>query len=249
MGSNRRKKGGKGEETDTAAWMVTFSDLATLLLTFFVLLLSMSSMNKLKMKSMFHNFTSSCGILAFKEYGEIARPKESLITGIAETLKDTLVVRKNEDRYEKVDITSDVPEKLFKGASGSLVYQNVEGGFKLVFGQELLFNSGSAEIKQQAKPVLAKIARFMRITSYQIYIEGYTDNVPIHTETYPSNRELSLARAYAVMHYFVEEEKVPSERIGLAGYGALRPITTNATRGGRAKNRRVEMIFKDQKYF
>lgn len=249
MGNNRKKKGGEGESPNTTAWMVTFSDLSTLLLTFFVLLLSMSSMNKLKMKSMFHNFTASCGILGFKEYGEIARPKESLITGIAETLKDTLVVRKNEDRYEKVDITSDTPERLFRGASGSLVYQNVEGGFKLVFGQELLFNSGSAEIKQQAKPVLAKIARFMRITSYQIYIDGHTDNVSIHTETYPSNRVLSLARAYAVMHYFVEEEKLPAESIGLAGYGALRPVTTNTTEAGRAKNRRVEIIFKDQKYF
>lgn len=249
MGNNRKKRGGEGEGTDTSAWMVTFSDLSTLLLTFFVLLLSMSSMNKLKMKSMFHNFTSSCGILAFKEYGEIARPKESLITGIAETLKDTLVVRKNEDRYEKIDITSNAPEKLFKGASGSLVYQNVKGGFKLVFGQGLLFNSGSAEIKEQAKPVLARIARFMRITSYQVYIDGYTDNVPIHTQTYPSNRDLSLARAYAVMHYLVDEEKVAAESIGLAGYGALRPIASNATNPGRAKNRRVEIVFKNQKYF
>lgn len=249
MGNSKKKKGGGGEGEDTTAWMVTFSDLSTLLLTFFVLLLSMSSMNKLKMKSMFHNFTASCGILAFKEYGEIARPKESLITGIAETLKDSLVVRKNEDRFEKVDITSEFPQKLFMGASGSVIYQNVEEGFKLVFGQELLFNSGSAEIKQQAKPVLAKIARFMRITTYQIYIDGYTDNVPIHTETYPSNKELSLARAYAVMHYFVEHGKVPEGSIGLAGYGALHPIATNATEAGRAKNRRVEMVFKNQKYF
>ncbi|RLB17726.1 MAG: hypothetical protein DRG82_05730 [Deltaproteobacteria bacterium] len=249
MGNNRKKRGGEGDSMDTSAWMVTFSDLSTLLLTFFVLLLSMSSMNKLKMKSMFHNFTSSCGILAFKEYGEIARPKESLITGIAETLKDTLVVRKNEDRYEKVDITSDVPEKLFSGANGSVVFQNVKGGFKLVFGQELLFKSGSAEIKEQARPVLARIARFMRITSYHIYIDGHTDNVPIHTKTYPSNKELSLARAYAVTRYFVVDEELPAETIGLSGYGSLRPIDTNATETGRAKNRRVEMVFKDQKYF
>jgi len=249
MGNSKKKRGGGGEGEDTTAWMVTFSDLSTLLLTFFVLLLSMSSMNKLKMKSMFHNFTASCGILAFKEYGEIARPIESLITGIAETLKDSLVVRKNEDRFEKVDITSEFPQKLFTGASGSVIYQNVEEGFKLVFGQELLFNSGSAEIKQQAKPVLAKIARFMRITTYQIYIDGYTDNVPIHTEKYPSNKELSLARAYAVMQYFVEHGKVPGGSIGLAGYGESHPIATNATEAGREKNRRVEMVFKNQKYF
>ena len=131
MGNNRKNRENE-EENQTAAWMVTFSDLSTLLLTFFVLLLSMSSMNKLKMKSMFHNFTASCGILAFKEYGEIARPIESLIEELPETLKDALMVRKDQLRNKKVDITSNTPKDLFKGATGSLVFQNVEGGFKLV---------------------------------------------------------------------------------------------------------------------
>jgi chemotaxis protein MotB len=248
MGNNRKNKGNE-EENQTAAWMVTFSDLSTLLLTFFVLLLSMSSMNKLKMKSMFHNFTASCGILAFKEYGEISRPMETLIEELPETLKDSLVVRKDKFRNEKVDITSDIPRDLFKGATGSLVFQNVEGGFKLVFGQELLFNSGSARIKEKARPVLARIARFMRITNYRIYIDGFTDNVPIHTELYSSNRALSLARAFAVMNYFVREEKLPFQSIALAGYGASRPVAANGTETGRAENRRVEMIFKNQKYF
>ena len=249
MGNERRKKGGEGEDTNTTAWMVTFSDLSTLLLTFFVLLLSMSSMNKLKMKSMFHNFTASCGILAFKEYGEIVHPKESLIEGLTQTLKDTLVVKKDQESNEKIDITSDIPEDLFKGATGSLVYQNVAGGFKLVFGQELLFDSGSAQIKEKAKPVLARIARFMRITNYQIYIDGFTDNVPIHTELYASNKALSLARAYAVMNYFMRDQGLPAESIALSGYGALRPVATNDTANGRAKNRRVEIVFKNQKYF
>jgi chemotaxis protein MotB len=248
MGNNRKNRENE-EENQTAAWMVTFSDLSTLLLTFFVLLLSMSSMNKLKMKSMFHNFTASCGILAFKEYGEIARPIESLIEELPETLKDALMVRKDQLRNKEVDITSNTPKDLFKGATGSLVFQNVEGGFKLVFGQELLFNSGSARIKEKARPVLARIARFMRMTNYRIYIDGFTDDIPIHTELYPSNKALSLARAFAVMNYFVREEKLPSQNIALAGYGASRPVAPNSTEAGRAENRRVELIFKDQKYF
>jgi chemotaxis protein MotB len=249
MENNKKDKGGEKDGNQTSAWMVTFSDLSTLLLTFFVLLLSMSSMNKLKMKSMFHNFTASCGILAFKEYGEIAHPKENLIEGIAETLKDTVVVKKDKIKNEKVDITSDNPEDLFKGASGSLTYQNVEGGFKLVFGQHLLFHSGSAKIREEAKPLLAKIAQFIRITSYQIYIDGFTDNVPIHTELYSSNKALSLGRAYAVMHYLVQKEALPPESIAIAGYGASRPVAANGTEAGRAQNRRVELIFKNQKYF
>ncbi|MFZ0447607.1 MAG: flagellar motor protein MotB [Desulfatiglandaceae bacterium] len=249
MAKGGKKKRGAEEEMDTQAWMVTFSDLSTLLLTFFVLLLSMSSMNELKMKSMFHNFTSSCGILAFKEYGEIAHPRESLISSLAETLKDALVVRRDEDQEESMEIPSESAEKLFKGASGSLVFQEIKGGFKLVFGQALLFNSGSAEIKDGARPVLMKIARFMRRSSYQIYIDGYTDNVPIHTESYDSNRALSLARAYNVMHYFVTDEKLSPESIAIGGYGASHPVASNDSIIGRAKNRRVEMIFKNQKYF
>jgi chemotaxis protein MotB len=244
-----KKKKGADENLDTQSWMVTFSDLSTLLLTFFVLLLSMSSMNALKMKSMFHNFTSSCGILAFKDYGEIAHPKESLITALAETLKDALIVRRDTNQEKTVDIPSENPEELLKGASGSLVFQEMKEGFKLVFGQELLFDSGRAEIKDGAKPVLMKIARFMRRSSYQIYIDGHTDNVPIHSERYASNRALSLARAYNVMNYFVTVEKLPPESIALGGYGASRPVASNSTMVGRAKNRRVEMIFKNQKYF
>jgi len=244
-----KKKRGADAELDTQAWMVTFSDLSTLLLTFFVLLLSMSSMNQLKMKSMFHNFTSSCGILAFKDYGEIAHPKENLISSLAETLKDALIVRRDEDQEETVDIPSESPEELFRGASGSLIFQEIEGGFKLVFGEELLFDSGRAEIKDGARPVLEKIARFMRRSNYQIYIDGHTDNVPIHSERYASNRALSLARAYNVMNYFLTEENLPVESIALGGYGDSRPVASNRSVVGRAKNRRVEMIFKNQKYF
>ena len=89
----------------------------------------------------------------------------------------------------------------------------------------------------------------MRRTSYQIYIDGHTDNVPIHSEKYPSNRALSLARAYNVMNYFVSNENLPPESIALGGYGASRPAASNNSSVGRAKNRRVEMIFKNQKYF
>lgn len=249
MRNKRRNRAAEGEETDTNSWMVTFSDLSTLLLTFFVLLLSMSSMNKLKIRSMFHNFTSSCGVLSYKEYEEIARPKESLLVALAQTLKDTMVVKRNNDRDQQVDLTFNIRENILRNASGSLVYKDVEGGFKLVFGQNLLFDSGKAEIKDRARPILARIARFIRITNYQIYIDGFTDNVPIHTKAFPSNSALSLARAYAVMDYLVREEKLPPESIAIAGYGASRPVAANDIEAGRAKNRRVEMIFKNQRYF
>ncbi len=108
----RKKKGGEGGSGRQGSWMVTFSDLSTLLLTFFVLLLSMSSMDDLKLKSMFQNFTSSSGILLFKQYGEIYHAKEIFIQGLYEKLKDALVVNKDTEGIEN-ELASNITENPF----------------------------------------------------------------------------------------------------------------------------------------
>ena len=237
----------KQEELKSPGWMVTFSDLSTLLLTFFVLLLSMSTMDKKTFKSMFHNFTASCGILYFKEYGEIYRPKMVLMQALSEKLKDSLVVKRADESPR--DIISPKEEKSFEETGNSLVVENFRGGFKLVFGHKMLFPSGSAEIQDEIKPLLAKIGSFMRNSDYQVYIDGHTDNVAMRGGKYSSNSELSLARAYNLMEYFVTKENISPLSIALAGYGELHPVTSDNTPEGRSKNRRVEMIFKSQKYF
>ena len=246
--SSTGKKGEAGAG-GTAAWMVTFSDLSTLLLTFFVLLLSMSSMDERKLKSLMSNFTSSCGILLFKEYGEIYHPKEVMIEGITAKLKDTLVVRKAEDPMD--DLSADMEDELLKEAGGKLEIEYFKEGFKLVFGDGLLFGSGSAEIREDMKPVFEKVARFMRYTDYQVYIDGHTDDIPIRGGggEYASNQELSLARAMAVRDHLLEDRDLPDADIALIGYGALKPDAPNDTPAGRSRNRRVEVIFKNKKYF
>jgi len=106
-----------------------------------------------------------------------------------------------------------------------------------------------AEIKEATKPVLEKIARFIRSSAYQVYIDGHTDNVPIRTEEYASNEALSYARAFNLMDYLVREKKLSSASFALAGYGASLPVASNDTPEGKDKNRRVEIIFKNKKYF
>ena len=244
----RKKKGGEGGSGHEGSWMVTFSDLSTLLLTFFVLLLSMSSMDDLKLKSMFQNFTSSSGILLFKQYGEIYHAKEIFIQGLYEKLKDALVVNKDTEGIEN-ELASNITENPFVNASAAVKFENLENGFKLVFGQELLFRSGSAQIRPEMLPVLVQVADFIRVSSYQVYIDGHTDAIPIHTDKYKSNEDLSLARAYNIMEYLVKGCGVAPNTIALCGYGAQRPVASNKTPEGRAKNRRVEIIFKNQKYF
>ena len=133
--------------------------------------------------------------------------------------------------------------------SAAVKFENLENGFKLVFGQELLFRSGSAQIRPEMLPVLMQVADFIRVSSYQVYIDGHTDAIPIHTDKYKSNEDLSLARAYNIMEYLVKGCGVAPNTIALCGYGAQRPVASNKTPEGRAKNRRVEIIFKNQKYF
>ena len=242
---------GKKSEDDsggTGTWMVTFSDLSTLLLTFFVLLLSMSSMDERKLKSLMSNFTSSCGILLFKEYGEIYQPKEVLIEGITAKLKDTLVIRKADDPPD--DLSANMEEELLKSVGGRLEIEYFKEGFKLVFGDELLFPPGSAEIREEMFPVFKKVARFMLYTDYQVYIDGHTDNIPMQGGgEYTSNEELSLARAYNIMDHIKNKYGLAGADVALAGYGDYKPTDSNDTPLGRGRNRRVEIIFKNKKYF
>jgi chemotaxis protein MotB len=243
----KRNKTGEDAKARSGSWMVTFSDLSTLLLTFFVLLLSMSSMDERKLKSLFNNFTSSCGILLFKEYGDIYQPREMLIEGITAKLKDKLVVRKADDPPE--DLSADIEEELLKSVGGKLEIEYFKSGFRMVFGDGLLFDSGSAEIREEMAPVLKKVARFMEFTDYQVYIDGHTDDVPLRGGGFGSNEELSLARAAAVMERLQEGYGAVDSDIALAGYGPLKPAADNETAAGRTRNRRVEIIFKNKQYF
>ncbi|MBN2418985.1 MAG: OmpA family protein [Deltaproteobacteria bacterium] len=231
---------------EVPGWMVTFSDLATLLLTFFVLLLSMSSMDDKSLRSLFTNFTGACGILNFKELGEVYRPKDVLIDGLYQRLQDTLVIKRSDD---PVDIPSESNETFLTETGGQVVMQDIEGGFKLVFGHKLMFETGKAEIKEDMKPVLDQVAKFIKASSFQVYIDGHTDSIPIKTKEFPSNTILSLTRAYNIIIYLIEEGKVGSDFLALGGYGEKHPVAGNDTPAGRDQNRRVEMIFKSKTYF
>ena len=246
MSNDRRNGTDQDNEGGIPAWMVTFSDLATLLLTFFVLLLSMSSMDDKTLKSLFANFTASCGILNFKELGEIYHPKEVLIDGIYDQLQEAMMIKRADDP-PKFPSESDVD--FIHDIGSQLILENHEDGFKLVFGHQLMFSSGKADMKEEMKTLLAKVAKFIKRSSYQIYIDGHTDNIPIKSKEYPSNTALSLARSYNILKYLVQEEGVSPRAIALAGYGENHPLSPNDNPDGRAQNRRVEIIFKNKTYF
>ena len=116
-------------------------------------------------------------------------------------------------------------------------------GLVMRLSDHALFNAGAADISPQAIPLLQKIGAIVAETAYEVRVEGHTDDIPIQTNRYPSNWELSTARAVNVLRYIIEAYRVPSERLSAAGFGEYQPVAANDSSMNRAKNRRVEIVF------
>ncbi len=122
----------------------------------------------------------------------------------------------------------------------------IKEGLVMRLSEKALFDSGVAAISSGAYTLLEKIGAIIAKTAYFIRIEGHTDNVPIHTPVFPSNWELSTARAVNVLRYFIKTHKIDPQRLAAVGFGEYQPLVSNNTHANRAKNRRVEIIFIQQ---
>jgi len=116
-------------------------------------------------------------------------------------------------------------------------------GLVMRLSEQTLFESGVASISTAALPLLEKIGAIVAQTTYLIRIEGHTDDVPIHTAVFPSNWELSTARAVNVLRYFIEHHRIDAQRLSAEGFGEFRPLVANDTVENQTTNRRVEVIF------
>jgi len=136
-------------------------------------------------------------------------------------------------------------ERLGKEISDKQIkLQMMEKGLVITVVGDLLFDSGKAQIRPEAYPLLDKVSRILKdnMGGFNIGIEGYTDNVPIKHSSWKSNWELSTARSLSVLHFLVNEKGIAPERLSAIGFGEYRPVATNDTREGRKLNRRVEIV-------
>lgn len=143
----------------------------------------------------------------------------------------------------KETIETSLKEQL---AAQHIKLEDFDGRLKMIFVDKILFDSGSTEIQEQGQKLLLKIAETLKLQQEQfIVIEGHTDNVPISPasrEKFPSNWELSTARASAVACFLVEEAGLDPRRLAVSGYSAYRPVASNGTADGRRQNRRIEIV-------
>ncbi len=245
MGKGFRKNRESLAVMDSNGWLTTFADLVMLLLTFFVMLLSMSSMDAKKLKETFSRFQGAPGVLELGSNQEISNLAEFVRTFQAtdhllvvdHALMEKLLVPVNESRPEQVDEVLEKIDTLFD------ITEDPQG-IAVSFHGELFFSPGKAEIRIEMFPFLDTVAAAIAECDNDIFIVGHTDDIPARNGGVESNRQLSLKRAEAVLHYFVNQHHILPRRFAVGGYGADRPLVPNDTPENRNKNRRVQIIFK-----
>jgi chemotaxis protein MotB len=225
-------------------WLATFGDLMSLLLCFFVLLLSMSTMDAKKIEEAIGSLQGSMGIL---EGGTIT--KTSIKKGTPTTQSP---VPQNASQMAK-EVSQAVKEfnELKQGMAGSAIsLEEAEEGLIVHLPADISFKAGTAEIYNEDSILfLKRIALIIKTipAEVQVQVRGFTDNTPLaKTSPFQDNWELSGARALSVVRYLIKF-RVNSKKLSFAGYGEFHPITTNATPEGRKKNRRVDIVFFAQK--
>lgn len=217
-------------------WVVTFGDLMSLLLCFFVLLLSFSELDRQKYRQVAGSMEKAFGVQRRTKVMEIPKGMKMIAKDFDQEL---IATRIREDIGKELDevISSqlaDIKDQIEIDGSDEEITIRLMG--------ESTFDSGKAVIRPQMKPLLKKVAQLIRGNANDIIIAGHTDNVPIRRGPYRTNLRLSTARASAVAEYIISHSKINPRRISTMGFGEYRPIDTNQTPAGRQKNRRVEII-------
>lgn len=229
---------------DPEFWMVTFGDLLSLLITFFVLLFSMSSLDDQVLEdAFFSTFVGGAGALSFGGGAAVERPKPppplfQRPLGLREFF-EYLLEQEIADKKSLLASVTELDENLL---SQEVKVKKRGDRFVMTFPSEQMFAVGSATLKEDVKRTLDTLADVLQYSESDIVIEGHTDDVPISTARYASNWELSAARASNVMMYLVDKTPLTADKIQAVGYADTKPVVKNISESYRARNRRVEIV-------
>jgi chemotaxis protein MotB len=238
-------------------WLVSYADFITLLFAVFVTMFAMSQTDKRKVEEVIASFRESFGyaksspssnvnILDSTELSQV--PSITPPTSRGDMNPHMPFDKSGKGRYQ-------AEEKDFKKAKAAMEAYLLKNGINDKVALEInqrglvvslkeagFFDSGSADIKVSSFPVLAKIAESLADYSNQIRVEGHTDNIPINTRAFPSNWELSTARATNIVQHLINYYKFWPDKLSAAGYAEFRAVADNSSADGRARNRRVDIV-------
>lgn len=216
-------------------WIVSYADMVTLLFALFVVLYATSDANPQKLQSVRNSIDDafSIGVLTGSNGSSpIFNTGGGLTPSISEIRSNT---------FEGINKTLSGFAQA-NGLEGKIQVRTDADSITISLADNLLFDSGSADLKPGSQDVLLQVAAALRGLPNQMRIEGHTDNVPVNSIDYPTNWELSGERATRVLRFLTEDGGLDASRLFTAGYSDTRPIGDNATVEGRALNRRADIV-------
>jgi len=245
----KKRKQRNDEYTDNhERWLISYADFITLLFAFFVVMYAISSINEGKYRVLSHSLVS-----AFKSSNSsnLISPQPIELTPInnqqsqqTDSIKliddlSSLKAKKQEKMKSMAKNILQALELLVKDGQVRVTQSSL--GITVEINASVLFSPGQAKLAENSSLTLQAVAHVLKGHKHEIHVEGHTDNLPINTESFPSNWELSAARASSVIRLFIENG-VEAHRFTAIGYGENRPIETNETPEGRKRNRRVTVM-------
>lgn len=232
-----RRRPKKQEHENHERWLITYSDMITLLLVFFIVLYSMSQVQQIKFNALINSLKT-----AF--HGQTILNNQQVPTSQNLQLPPVPKKKDSQENEKKLDQLYVKMENLIKENHLQQIIElvNIPRGVQITFKDKILFDTASADIKSGAKPILEKIGVLLKELPNDISVEGHTDNRPISSAEFPSNWELSGARARSVMYYLINNDQIKPERMSFVGYGQYKPRVKNDTPEHRQMNRRVNII-------
>ena len=231
MAAHRKKKPRK-ETPGAPLWMVTYSDMVTLLLTFFVLMLSMAEMDKIKFQQAAGSLKGAFGVMNRKQ---VIEPQSEVVLPSRRVIPyDMLqrVYKRIMNRIEHLELNRDIE-----------LLEN-RGAIVLRIQEKVLFPPGSSALKKESEGVLKKVGELVRPLPFDMRIEGHADSTPTGNPE-ETNWDLSVQRAMAVLKFFARNQVLALDRLSAVGYGAERPLVPNESDENRALNRRVEFVLEN----
>lgn len=245
-------------------WLISYADFITLLFAFFVVMYSISQVNDSKYRVLSdtfieafnqptdaqtsaepqENISASTAIIAPIDMGKTAVVDIADAGNITEAIELEEPVKTSDELAQISDLVS---EKFIQLINDQMIQvSSNELWLQIELKDSILFSSGSADTSEQAQKIFDEIADILKGYSNPIQVEGFTDNIPIKSVKYPTNWELSTARASAIVKYLASKGIAP-ERLSAVGYGEYQPVTANDTEQGRAQNRRVAIMVAKRK--
>lgn len=227
-----RKRPEEEPKAGAPEWMATYGDMMTLLLCFFVLLFSFATLDVQKFRAIAQSMNGSLGVLD---------------SGMTVSMEPLINSFPSDSPSEETEEFSKLYEEMSEYIEQNDLQKSIvlilnERGLLVRFMDNVLFDSGKADLTPKAREIIDKVAEIIRQNDKNVRVEGHTDNIPINTFRFPSNWELSTTRAVNVVKYLIEECGIEAKRLSASGYADQHPIDNNETTEGRQNNRRVDMV-------